>query len=132
LGHLLQIGAYRNGPASTLSPFIYLQIISATTAFSELKASPDELWKTPPKALEGWQSLLCSRLLLFGLVLTLAFFLLLSLMLNASLQIARSYYMGFGTDADCQPGRLDIQPVFIRDGGSAVRGPIRISVFKAV
>lgn len=31
LGHLLQIGAYRNAPASTLSPFIYLQIISATS-----------------------------------------------------------------------------------------------------
>ena len=27
--HLLQIGAYRNGPASTLAPFIYLQIVSA-------------------------------------------------------------------------------------------------------
>jgi len=30
LGHLLQIGAYRNAPASTLAPFIYVQIISAT------------------------------------------------------------------------------------------------------
>src|SRR5690606_14150044 len=31
LGHLLQIGAYRNAPASTLAPFVYLQIVSATT-----------------------------------------------------------------------------------------------------
>jgi len=30
LGHLLQIGAYRNAPASTLAPFLYVQIISAT------------------------------------------------------------------------------------------------------
>lgn len=30
LGHLLQIAAYRNAPASTLAPFTYLQIISAT------------------------------------------------------------------------------------------------------
>ena len=30
LGHLLQIGAYRNAPASTLAPFVYLQIVSAT------------------------------------------------------------------------------------------------------
>lgn len=30
LGHLLQIGAYRNASASTLAPFIYLQIISAS------------------------------------------------------------------------------------------------------
>lgn len=31
LGHLLQIGAYRNAPASMLAPFTYLQIVSATT-----------------------------------------------------------------------------------------------------
>jgi drug/metabolite transporter (DMT)-like permease len=31
LGHLLQIGAYRNAPASMLAPFAYLQIVSATT-----------------------------------------------------------------------------------------------------
>lgn len=30
LGHLLQISAYRNAPASMLAPFIYLQIVSAT------------------------------------------------------------------------------------------------------
>lgn len=31
LGHLLQIQAYRNAPASLLSPFLYVQIIAATT-----------------------------------------------------------------------------------------------------
>lgn len=30
LGHLLQIGAYRHASASTLAPFVYLQILSAT------------------------------------------------------------------------------------------------------
>jgi len=30
LGHLMQIGAYRNAAASTLAPFVYLQIVSAT------------------------------------------------------------------------------------------------------
>jgi len=30
IGHLLQIQAYRHAPASLLSPFVYLQIISAT------------------------------------------------------------------------------------------------------
>jgi drug/metabolite transporter (DMT)-like permease len=30
-GHLLQIAAYRNAPASTLAPFSYLQIVSSTT-----------------------------------------------------------------------------------------------------
>lgn len=31
VGHLCQIAAYRRAPASTLAPFIYLQIISATS-----------------------------------------------------------------------------------------------------
>ncbi|OZI74978.1 DMT family transporter [Bordetella genomosp. 12] len=31
LGHLLQIAAYRNASASTLAPFVYMQIVSATT-----------------------------------------------------------------------------------------------------
>ncbi|WP_353170739.1 DMT family transporter [Paracandidimonas soli] len=31
LGHLLQIQAYRHSPASMLSPFLYLQIVAATT-----------------------------------------------------------------------------------------------------
>ncbi len=31
LGHLLQIAAYHNASASTLAPFVYLQIVSATT-----------------------------------------------------------------------------------------------------
>ena len=31
LGHLLQISAYRNAPASLLAPFTYLQIVAATT-----------------------------------------------------------------------------------------------------
>lgn len=30
MGHLLQIQAYRHAPASTLAPFVYLQIVSAT------------------------------------------------------------------------------------------------------
>ncbi|MGB3435276.1 DMT family transporter [Achromobacter sp.] len=30
LGHLFQIAAYRRAPASTLAPFVYLQILSAT------------------------------------------------------------------------------------------------------
>ncbi|WP_233237301.1 DMT family transporter [Bordetella sp. LUAb4] len=31
VGHLLQIGAYRNASASTLAPFAYLQIVTSTT-----------------------------------------------------------------------------------------------------
>ncbi|RXN91697.1 EamA/RhaT family transporter [Achromobacter aloeverae] len=31
MGHLLQIGAYRNASASTLAPFAYLQIVTSTT-----------------------------------------------------------------------------------------------------
>src|SRR5690606_2765934 len=44
LGHLLQIGAYRNAAASTLAPFIYLQIVSATaTGWLAWRHFPDTL-----------------------------------------------------------------------------------------
>jgi drug/metabolite transporter (DMT)-like permease len=42
LGHLLQINAYMRAPASVLSPFIYLQILSATTlGWFAFKQVPD-------------------------------------------------------------------------------------------
>ena len=70
---------------------ISVLVFSATTAFTELKASLDELWevKSQKNAIKG---MVHSRMVSFGLVLVLALFLLLSLMLNAALGAARRYY----------------------------------------
>ncbi|WP_233236509.1 YihY/virulence factor BrkB family protein [Bordetella sp. LUAb4] len=67
-------------------------IFSATTAFSELKESLDELWEVRGKKKAGVHGLVRSRLLSFGLVLVLALFLLISLTVNAALAAAHSYY----------------------------------------
>lgn len=50
LGHWLQIKAYQNAPASLLAPFVYLQIVAATT-FGWL------IWKQFPDAL-SWVGIL--------------------------------------------------------------------------
>jgi membrane protein len=70
---------------------ISVLVFSATTAFTELKASLDELWevKVQKSALRG---MVHSRMVSFGLVLVLAMFLLLSLLLTAALGAARHYY----------------------------------------
>lgn len=70
---------------------ISVLLFSATTAFTELKASLDELWETKSNktAIHG---LVHSRMVSFGLVLVLALFLLLSLLINAGLGAVRHYY----------------------------------------
>ncbi|AZY48137.1 YihY/virulence factor BrkB family protein [Bordetella avium] len=70
-----------------------MMVFSATTAFSELKDSLDELWETKPnQASGGIQGLVRSRILSFGLVLVLACFMLFSLAVNAAMGVARAYY----------------------------------------
>ncbi|HEY0296129.1 MAG TPA: YihY/virulence factor BrkB family protein [Bordetella sp.] len=71
---------------------ISVLIFSATTAFTELKASLDELWEVQPSAKNALRGMVQSRMASFGLVLVLALFLLLSLMINAGLAATRRYY----------------------------------------
>ncbi|OGB25357.1 MAG: hypothetical protein A3I66_02695 [Burkholderiales bacterium RIFCSPLOWO2_02_FULL_57_36] len=74
-------------------------LIGATTAFSELKDSLDEIWHAPPAHKSGWIVLIRTRLLSFGLVLVLAFLLLVSLVVNAGLAVLERYWGGLWTDA---------------------------------
>ena len=78
---------------------ISVLVFSATTAFAELKASLDELWEADPDQSSGIQGLVRSRMLSFGLVLVLGLFLLLSLMVNAALGVARGYYGDLWTNS---------------------------------
>ncbi|ARP93746.1 YihY/virulence factor BrkB family protein [Bordetella genomosp. 13] len=71
---------------------IVVLLFSATTAFAELKASLDDLWEVEEKS--GLQAMVKTRLASFGLVLVLALFLLVSLVVNAALAAAESYYGG--------------------------------------
>jgi membrane protein len=69
-------------------------LFGATSAFAELKDSLDEIFGGAGFAPEGVWALLRARLLSFGLVLVLAFLLLVSLAVNAALAVASNYLFG--------------------------------------
>ncbi|VFR30165.1 Inner membrane protein YihY, formerly thought to be RNase BN [plant metagenome] len=85
--------AHESG-ASGLAALISIGVLlfSATTAFNELKTSLDDLWEVPADASAGIKGMVRARLQAFGLILVLAFFLLVSLSVNAGLAAARRYY----------------------------------------
>ena len=56
--------------------------IGATTMFAEIQDSINSIWKLEVRAERGWLTLIKNRLLSFSLVVTLAFILLVSLVIN--------------------------------------------------
>jgi membrane protein len=66
---------------------IGLLLVGATSVFTELKGSLDELWGVPKSDLSAMSILLRTRLLSFGLVLVLTFLLLISLVVSALLSV---------------------------------------------
>lgn len=70
---------------------IGLLFIGATSVFTELKGSLDELWGVQKSELSAMSILLRTRLLSFGLVLVLTFLLLISLVVSAFLSIFEQY-----------------------------------------
>ncbi|MBC7755607.1 MAG: YihY/virulence factor BrkB family protein [Bdellovibrio sp.] len=71
-----------------------LLIIGATSVFTELKASLDEMWGVQKPNSSPISILLKTRLLSFGLVLTLTFLLLISLVVSTLLTVLAHYVGG--------------------------------------
>jgi membrane protein len=71
-----------------------LLVVGTTTVFVELKSSLDELWGDPKPSPSVFRELLRTRLLSFGLVLVLAFLLLVSLVVSAALAMLEHYANG--------------------------------------
>ena len=87
-----------SGLAATLVASVLL-LVGATSVFVELKGSLDELWGIePPKGL-AIVVFLRTQLHSFGLVLVLAFLLLVSLVLSAALAVLERYASGLWGDA---------------------------------
>lgn len=85
--------------ASLISGVIVL--VTATSAFAELKESLDELWEIAPSEGSGVWLMLKERILSFGLVLVLALMLMMTLAVNAGLAALQ------GSWADpTDPGKL--------------------------
>jgi len=62
---------------------IAVLVFGATTVFGELQDDLDRIWRAPARKGVGWWSLLRARLLSFGMILALAFLLMVSLVVGA-------------------------------------------------
>lgn len=73
-------------------------LVGATTVFSQLQAALNTIWEIRPKPGRALKGLVMSRLLSFGLILTIGFLLLVSLVLSTALAALGKYA------ADLLPG----------------------------
>jgi membrane protein len=71
-----------------------LLLVGATSVFAELKDSLDEMWQMQNACPTGLVAIIRTRLLAFGLVLVLAFLLLVSLVINAGLAVLERAWGG--------------------------------------
>ena len=69
-------------------------LLGATTVFAELKTDLDRIWKHTAKKASGIWGFLRTRLLSFGLVLTIAFLLLVSLVVSTAVSAAGAAWFG--------------------------------------
>jgi len=90
------LAAARDPSASLMATIIatILLVVGATSVFTELKASLDEIWGTQKPTQSVISVLLKTRLLSFGIVLTLSFLLLISLVVSAVLSVLQHYVGG--------------------------------------
>ncbi|MET0267379.1 MAG: YihY/virulence factor BrkB family protein [Duganella sp.] len=79
------------GQLATIIAFLLL-LFGATTVFAELKSALDVIWQVPPLAKGTAWDVVRTRLLSFGMVLVLAFLLMVSLVVSAMLSILEKYW----------------------------------------
>jgi len=74
---------------------ILLLLLGATTVFAELQSDLDRIWRAEMKPIGGLWSFLRARILSFGMILALAFLLLVSLVLSAALSALGKWWGGW-------------------------------------
>lgn len=86
----------RNKESGKLATMIAtgLLLVGATSAFAELKDSLDEIWDVPPPQDATWWDTVRTRLLSFGLILTLGLLLMFTLVVSAALTVLEKYLGG--------------------------------------
>lgn len=86
----------RNKESGKLATMIAtgLLLVGATSAFAELKDSLDEIWDVPPPKDASWWDTVRTRLLSFGLILTLGLLLMFTLVVSAALTVLEKYLGG--------------------------------------
>ncbi|HEY8609148.1 MAG TPA: YihY/virulence factor BrkB family protein [Noviherbaspirillum sp.] len=88
----------KTGLAATVAA-LFLLAVGATTVFGELKDSLDQIWRVPPSHQSGIIEFIRTRLLSFGMILVLAFLLLVSLSVNAALSVLQKEVSGYWAQA---------------------------------
>jgi membrane protein len=73
---------------------LFTLLLGATTVFAELKTDLDRIWKTKAPKASGFWKFIRSRLLSFGLVVTIGFLLLVSLVISAALSYIGTAFGG--------------------------------------
>jgi membrane protein len=90
------LAAARNSESGVIASVIatLLLLLGTTSVFVELKDSLDEMWGTDKPQASSFSVVLKTRVLCFGLVLVLAFLLLVSLVISAALAVLQHYVFG--------------------------------------
>jgi membrane protein len=83
-------------------------LIGATTVFNELESDLNRIWRVPAQKRSGVWNLLRTRLLSFGMVVSVGFLLLVSLIASAALAAWGKYWSGwfFGIELALQAANL--------------------------
>lgn len=79
--------------AGTIS--VVVLIVGATTVFAELQSALNRIWRAPAEAKSGIWNTIQTRLLSFGLIIGLAFLLMVSLVTSAGLAAFGRWFGGF-------------------------------------
>ena len=83
---LIQAADHPEGGAIATATGVAMLLLGAMTVFGELQNALDRIWRAPArKQASGWLNLVRSRLLSFGMILAVAFVLMVSLALSAVL-----------------------------------------------
>lgn len=71
-------------------------LLGATSVFGELQSALDRIWRVPARQQDGvWRGVLRGRLLSFGMIVTIGFLLLVSLVVSAALAALGTWSAGF-------------------------------------
>ncbi|HKH61396.1 MAG TPA: YihY/virulence factor BrkB family protein [Flavitalea sp.] len=80
------ISQTEHGTIGAIIGFVVL-IIGATGVFTEIQDSINYIWSVKPKPKKGWLKFLMNRLISFSLVVSMGFILLVSLIINALIEV---------------------------------------------
>ena len=111
----LVLAGARNKEEGRLATLIAgaLLLFGATSVFAELKASLDDIWQVPPLTHGTAWDVIRTRLLSFGMILVLAFLLMVSLVVSAALTLLENLWGAYWRDAGFVVSAVNIVISFV-------------------